>query len=239
MPTKRAYDRQRARAVRATARIERLRIQAAPESDAQEAAQGLLEGLIERAATDPIGALCEWARSCLVVPSGHERAGAPMVVPRYAADFLRESLDARESALLVARKNGKSAVCAVLALAHLVGPLRKAGWRGAVCSITREKAAELKRQAQEIAQASSLDGIDWYRSPAPGRAESAWGTLEILSADKSAGHASGFDLVLLDEAGLLRERDRALVDGLLSSVSARNGRLVSISIRGDSPFTAE
>ena len=60
---------------------------------------------------------------------------------------------------------------------------------------------------------------------APGRAESAWGTLEILSADKSAGHASGFDLVLLDEAGLLRERDRPLVDGLLSSVSARNGIL--------------
>ena len=60
-----------------------------------------------------------------------------------------------------------------------------------------------------------------------------------MSADKSAGHASGFDLVLVDETGLLLERDRELIAGLRSSISARNGRLIHISIRGASPLYRE
>ena len=110
------------------------------------------------------------------------------------------------------------------------------GWRAGVCSVNREKAGELKRQVEEIAMASNLDDLVFRRSPAPGRIESSSGAVDILAADRSAGHAAGFDVAVVDELGLLSERHRELVNGMRSSISARNGRFVALSIRGDAPF---
>ena len=84
-----------------------------------------------------------------------------------------------------------------------------------------------------------MRGLTFPRSPAPGRIVSRWGTCEILSASDYEGHASGFDLVLLDEPGLLPERYRALIAGLKSSLTARRGRMICLSIVSDSPFTQE
>ena len=53
---------------------------------------------------DPVGALAEWAASTLIVPPGHPRSGDPMSLPDFAADWLRASWDAHESALSTARK---------------------------------------------------------------------------------------------------------------------------------------
>ena len=163
-----------------------------------------------------------------------------MILPDYAESFLRAGWGAHESALTMGRKNGKSAICAMLALGHLVGPLRTPGWRGAVAALSIGKAAELRGQVAAIAQSSGLSGqVTVRRSPYPGAIESATGTLETLSADRTAGHASGFDLVLVDETGLLSERSRELLAGLRSSVSAKAGRIVHISVRGDSPLFRE
>ncbi|GEM_PF-2275332 len=187
---------------------------------------------------DPVGALAEWAAATLKVPAGHPMAGRPMALPDFAERFLRDGWGAHESALCVARKNAKSAVCAVLALGHLCGPLRAPGWRGAVASISKEKAAELRGQVAAISEASGLP-VKVRRSPYPGVILSNSGTLETLSADRTAGHASSFDLVIVDETGLMPERARELLAGLRSSVSAKAGRIVHISIRGDSPLFAE
>ena len=117
-----------------------------------------------------------------------------MVLPDFAERFLRAGWGAHESALTMGRKNAKSAMCAILALGHLVGPLRTPGWRGAVASIGKEKAAELRNQVAAIAQASGL-AVTVRRSPYPGAIQSATGTLETLSADRTAGHASSFLLI--------------------------------------------
>ena len=186
---------------------------------------------------DPVGALATWAEK-LTVPPGHPLSGGPMALPDFAVDWLRESWDAHEAAISTARKNAKSAIAAVLALGYLVGPLRRPGWRGAIASISKEKAGELRRQVREIAEASKLD-IRIRRSPYPGVIESSTGSLDTLSADRSAGHASGYDLVIVDETGLFPLRARDLLAGLRSSVSARNGQIRHISIRGDSPLFAE
>ena len=190
------------------------------------------------APADPVGELAAWAASALTVPPGHPLAGQPMALPAFAESFLRAGWGAHESALSVARKNAKSAVCAVLALGHLAGPLRSPGWRGAIASISKEKASELRAQVAAIAEASGLD-LRIRRAPYPGKIESATGALEVLSADRTAGHASGFDLVIVDETGLMPERARELLAGLRSSVSAKAGRIVHISVRGDSPLFAE
>ena len=192
---------------------------------------------------DPAGEVAAWSRKRLKVPPGHERAGERMELPKFAVDFLRDALhpDCHTAWLLVGRKNGKSQALASLVLAYLAdgGPLRKAGFRCAVVSITKPKAAELKKLAQDTAEASGLRGLTFPRSPAPGRIVSRWGTAEILSAQDYEGHASGFDLVLLDEPGLLPERYRALIAGLKSSLTARRGRMICLSIVSDSPFTQE
>ena len=163
-----------------------------------------------------------------------------MALPAFAEAFLRAGWGAHESALCMGRKNAKSAVCAVLALGHLVGPLRSHGWRGAIASVSKEKAAELRGQVAAIANASGLaDKVTIRRSPYPGAIVSETGILETLAADRTAGHASGFDLVLVDETGLMPERSRELLAGLRSSVSAKGGRVLHISVRGDSPLFAE
>ena len=188
---------------------------------------------------EQVEALAAWSLASLVVPPGHPRSGDPLVLPDFAQAFLVDALSARWSLLCCARKNAKSAICAILALGYLVGPLRALGWRGAVASLSKEKANELRKQAEEIALASKLEGLTFRRSPQPGRIESATGVLDVLAADKNAGAASGFDLVLIDELGLFPERSRDLVSSLRSSISARDGRVVALSVRGFSPLLQE
>ena len=105
--------------------------------------------------------------------------------------------------------------------------------------MTKEKAAELRKQVEQIATASHLQDIEIRRSPYPGAISSSTGIIETLSADRIAGHAAGYDLVAVDETGLFPERARELLAGLRSSVSAKNGRIIHISVRGDSPLFGE
>ena len=189
---------------------------------------------------DEVGELAAWAAATLKVPPGHPLAGQPMPLPDFAETFLRAGWRAHESALSMGRKNAKSAVCAVLALGHLVGPLRTPGWRGAIASVSKEKAAELRNQVAAIVESSGLgEQVRIRRAPYPGVIESATGSLEVLSSDRTAGQSSSFDLVVVDEIGLMPERSRELLAGLRSSVSAKGGRIVHISVRGDSPLFAE
>ena len=190
---------------------------------------------------DPAGAVAAWSEARLTIPPGHPRAGEAMKLPGYGLAFLRDVFrpGIRESLLCVARKNAKSAIVAIWLLACLCGPLRRLGWRAGVCSISKLKAAELKSQCEQIAIASNLRGLKFRRSPAPGRIESAFGSVDILAADANAGAAAGFDLAIVDELGLLKERDRDLVASMRSSVSARDGRFVSLSVFGSAPFIPE
>ena len=197
---------------------------------------------------DPARALAEWSLERLRVPPGHAFAGQPMQLPPFAVTFLRDALKPgiREAGLFVARKNAKSAIVAVLLLGFLAsdGPLRRRGFRAGVASVNREKAGELWQQCQDIALASFLplapqdpSGIRFGKVPRS--LTSPWGRCDFLSADASAGHAAGFDIAVVDELGLFEEKGRPLVAGMLSSTSARDGRMVSISVLGHSPLTAE
>ena len=61
-----------------------------------------------------------------------------MTLPPWAVEFLRRALAApgHKALLCCGRKNAKSAITAVLMLGYLVGPLRAAGSKGAVASMT-------------------------------------------------------------------------------------------------------
>lgn len=189
---------------------------------------------------DTAKAVAEWARQTLVIPPGHPRAGRPFELQRWQVDLIRDALTHRETCLCVARKNSKSALIAVLVLSYLVGPLRRSGWRCGVLSASRIKASELLRQCEEIAAASSLEGLQVKRTPWPGKLLGDGGsTCEIEGAGFASGHSAGYDLAVVDELGLLPERCRAQVNGMRTSTSARNGRFLSLSIHGGGPFIDE
>ena len=116
--------------------------------------------------SDPARAICEWAKKSLKVPPGHPKEGQRLLIPEYGRLFLQDALadDCHEAALVISRKNAKSAIVAVLLLAYLVGPLRRAGFRAGVSSISREKAGELRGQIEAIATASGLKRIRFWRA---------------------------------------------------------------------------
>ena len=97
------------------------------------------------------------------------------------------------------------------------------------------------RQCEEIRDASELQGLKTRRYPWPGRmiAEDTGGEVQIEGAGNASGHASGFDLAIIDELGLLQERQRAAVMGMRSSTSAKGGRFVALTIHGPGPFVPE
>ena len=56
----------------------------------------------------------------------------------------------------IARRSGKGFLIAVVLLAHLCGPMRRANWRAAVVSLTGKLATELREAVRQIAEASEL-----------------------------------------------------------------------------------
>ena len=186
---------------------------------------------------DPGAAVVRWARRTLKIPAGHSNAGRPMALPDYLAAFIDDALTHDESLLCIGRKNAKSAAVAVLLLAHLCGPLRRAGWRAGIASINAAKAAELWRQATDIATASGLK-LEALKAPQK-RLRTAAGEAEILPASDSAGAASSYDLAIIDELGLLAEKHREFVASMRSSVSAKGGRFLALTIHGSGPFVPE
>ena len=97
-----------------------------------------------------------WAGERLRVPAGHPRAGQPFVLAPWQIAIIDDALTRPETLACMARKNAKSATVAVLALAFLVGPLRRAGWRCGVLSVNRGKAGEFRQQIEDIAVASGF-----------------------------------------------------------------------------------
>ena len=186
-------------------------------------------------------AVVTWAAERLIVPPGHPLAGQPFTLEPWQVAILDDALSNRETLLCIGRKNSKSALIAVLALAHLAGPLRRPGWRCGVLSVSRGKAGELLQQIEDIRDASALRGLTVRRTPWPGwiRDDQTGARVEIEGAGNASGHAAGYDLAVIDELGLLEERHRPMVNGMRSSVGAKDGRFVALTIHGPGPFVPE
>lgn len=180
-----------------------------------------------------------WAQKRLVVPTGLLE-GSPWRVYPFQLDFITGFFRCQESGLSIARKNGKSALIASLLLAHLDqdSPFYRPNWRGAVGSVTGDKAKEMRIQVMQIAEASGIDVLE-VRSPTPGSIESGSAVVNFMNSESWAGQSIGVDLAVIDEAGMLKERQREFFNSMASSVSARGGKFCCISIQGDGPMFAE
>ena len=183
----------------------------------------------------------DWSRENLKVPDG-PLAGKPFIIADWQYTWLKGAYrdGVREAGLSVARKNGKSGLIAAVILSHLDGPLGWDYWRGLVTSETGALAAELRGAVEKTAEVSGLENIRVVKTPAPGVIYGLGGRkVDILAADRSSGHATGVDLALIDEAGLLRENKRELWNAVYTAISGRDGRFWCISIQGEGPMFRE
>ena len=163
-----------------------------------------------------------------------------MVVPGFGAKFIDSVFTHGESLLCIGRKNAKSAVVSVLLLAHLVGPVRRAGFRAGVLSINRGKARRTtpadRGDRDRVGPGRACNSGAFRIRDEWSRRSERWRSSRPTGG---AGHSAGFDLAVIDELGLLAERDRGIVAGMRSSTSAKGGRFVSLSIHGAGPFLPE
>lgn len=189
---------------------------------------------------DPIS----WIESRLKVPSG-PKMGEPFVVHDWQREFLKNFLNREisEGCLSVSRKNGKTGLIAATLLCYLCGPLNIRNGRVLVSSLTGRLACELREAVEQTARSSGrsiFDAIRVLRAPFPGSIEGRQGLkVEILASDKATGHSSAADLVVIDEGGLMTERDRSIWSTLLNATSGREGKFLVISIRSDGPMLNE
>ncbi len=188
---------------------------------------------------DKVAKLANFAAK-LKVPEGRLR-GKRFKIADWQQDFLRESEDSFESFLLVSRKNGKTGLANLLILGYLVGPLNETGYRIGVVSLSARHANELYIGIEAIVKDTPLETrLTFRKQPYPGVIFGENGArCDLLAADKSSGMAFGFDLVILDEIGLYSDNDREMVNAMVSSTSARDGRTIALSVRGHSAYVTE
>ena len=106
-------------------------------------------------------------------------------------------------------------------------------------SLNLAKAGELHKQMFDIYSASGLSGLQFLAWPRLTVKSESGGMVEILPADRSSGMSSSFDLSIVDELGLLGERERPLINSMRSAVSAKAGKFIALTVYGDGPFVPE
>ena len=230
LATRRKYDRERKRRWRAEKKRE------------EKAAAGVLSDKYNPPAPaaadfpDPI----DWIQATLIVPSGPLR-GQPFTLGDWQQEFISAALadGIYEAGLSCGRKNGKSALIAALLLWFLCGPLSRPDWRGRCVSIGARFALELRTAVCDTARISDLE-VTERKAPYPGRVIGSNGSeVEFFSCEKGTGNSVGSDLAIIDEAGLLEDKYRSLWNSMLQSISGRDGKLVAISVQGDSAMFGE
>lgn len=184
----------------------------------------------------------QWAESVLTVPYGLLQ-GRPYVLPEWQRTWISEAMGdgVRDAVLTTARKNGKTGLIAALCLAHLCGPLLRRNLRMVAVALDGKTAGELREQLRLTIEASGLSDVEVLRTPPPGRVRGRAGSeLHLLASDKATGQATGADVVVIDEAGLMPENQRVVWDGVRGSISGRaGGRVLYISVRGTGPMFEE
>jgi phage terminase large subunit-like protein len=180
----------------------------------------------------------------LTVPSG-VGAGGFFVMRPFQQEFIRDvygPLDnagqriVRRAILSMARKNGKTALIACLALAHLWGPLAEVNGEIYSAATEREQAGIVFKYAAQIVRAepeleAEIKVVDSTKTMVSLRTGSVY---RALSADAGSKYGLNPTVVIYDELAQARNRD--LYDALDTSMAAREQPLfIVISTQSNDP----
>jgi hypothetical protein len=172
---------------------------------------------------------CGFAERFLTDEGGH-----PLVIERFQRQILADYFDgARETIVLLSKKNGKTSLFAALALWHtitvqfadvaiLAASRDQAGKLLQQLTGYIKRAEELRRELRITQRAVHCDRTD--------------GKVAVLAADADTLDGWGGTLALVDELGRHKSEENfgLLRDGL----GPRNGQLVAFSTAGDSEDSA-
>ena len=165
----------------------------------------------------------------LKVPGG-ALVGQPVSIREWQKEFIRGVYDplrpdgrrqVRQALLTLARKNGKTALIAVLCLAHLCGPVAVKNGQLYSVAFDQEQAAQVfKFMADMIGQDDELSARLNIAHSLKTITDSVSGSVyKALSAERRSKHGKGANLVIFDELAQFG-RDRSLYDIMMTSVGS-------------------
>lgn len=169
---------------------------------------------------------------CLKVPSG-DLVGQRLEVQPFQQRFVQltwpEGGGIRTSILSMGRKNAKTATCAGLALAGLIGPLARRN--GEIVSVARSK-KQSGQLYKYLLQMIDLMGWRGFFKVQESQKTIKCGRTGVefsaLSSDKESSHGGQPFLAFVDELGQVRGPTDALYEAVASSTGAYDDGLVVI-----------
>jgi phage terminase large subunit-like protein len=174
------------------------------------------------------GDLATFSRFCSALTL--EQGGALELEPfqrRMLADYFS---GARETLVLISKKNGKTTLLAALALFHL---LIEADAECVIGAASRDQATILYDQAARfVARSPGLsDRVDRKRGYRELRSTRDSGRIRVLAADVDTADGVIPTLALVDELG--RHRSAELYGVFRDGLGPRGGQMIAISVAGD------
>lgn len=177
------------------------------------------------------------------IPEGKD-VGKPVKLREWQRAELRKIYDndagTRRAIVTFGRKNGKTALCAFLLLAHLVGPAHRKNSQLYSAAQSREQAAILFGLAAKIVRMSpSLSEFVTVKDSAKSLVCSELGTVyRALSADASTAYGLSPVFVVHDELGQVKGPRSELYDAL-ETASAAHDNPLSIIISTQAPTAGD
>lgn len=173
----------------------------------------------------------------LMVPDGAD-VGKPVKLRRWQKEIIREIYDGktRRYVLSMARKNGKTALIAMLVLAHLIGPEARRNAQIYSAAQSRDQAAIVFSLAAKMARMSAdLNANVIVRDSAKELFSPLTGVrYRALSADATTAYGLSPVLVIHDELGQVIGERSELYDALETAMGAHSDPL-SIVISTQAP----
>jgi len=179
----------------------------------------------------------------LIVPEGQD-VGKPVRLREWQRDIIRQIYDTptRQAIVSMPRKQGKTALCAMLVLAHVVGPeaqrnaqVYSAAQSREQASIVHKLAANMARMSRELSDTNMLvvrDGTKELFSPLTGVRYRA------SAAEAATTYGLSPAMVIHDELGQVRGPRSEFYDSLETAMGAHPHPL-SIVISTQAPTSGE
>jgi len=173
--------------------------------------------------------LDEFAAFCAELTADTEKGPAPFLIEDFQRTILRDYfLGARETLVLLPKKNGKSTLVAALALHHL---LTTDDAECFIAAASREQAGIILKQARKFISRSEPLSRLFEMNKREIHSLTDEGVVRVLASDVDTADGVIPTLAVVDE--LHRHKSADLYGVFRDGLGPRNGRMITISTAGD------
>lgn len=177
--------------------------------------------------------VCYFAEHYCLIPEG-SKVGQPLRLEPFQEKFIIAVYDnphgTRRAILSIARKNGKTALIAVLLLAHIIGPCRHTNSQVISGAMSRDQAALVYNLAAKMISLNPKLSTKLRCIASSKRILSASNGSEFraIAADGKTAHGLSPKLAILDEVGQIVGPSSAFVEAITTSQGAHESPLLIV-----------